>query len=258
MSKHVQTLYDPAIKAARQRFAASPAIRALHGSALDPELVELFLIHFSSLGVAMTEPVEDWIQRAGERCEAIGLVELGRGLRAHAQHEAGHHELMIADTHALVARWNALHAMRLDATELLKRPTTPGVRCYRELHENVIASDAPYAQLAIEYEIEMLSVTFGAELISRCAAVLGIEGDPGLSFLRDHVALDVGHTKFNEQQLEKLLEKHPDFAAPLSQAGGAALDAYAAFLGDCLQLALSETRSGQQNERAAADPVLQD
>jgi hypothetical protein len=91
-------------------------------------------------------------------------------------------------------------------------------------------------QLAIEYEIEMLSVTYGPRLIERCAGLLGEEVLEGLSFLRDHVALDAGHTNFNRNQLSRLLNEQPGVLSGLVTAGSEALDAYATFLGDCVEL----------------------
>jgi hypothetical protein len=170
----------------------------------------------------------------------MGLTELGRALRTHARHEAGHHHMMIEDTRKLVARWNAHRTPLLDADHLLAQPPTAGVLQYQKLHEDTIAGDTPYAQIAIEYEIEMLSVRFGPAMIERCSKDLGPSILEGLSFLQEHVALDVGHTKFNEQQLEQVLQKNPEFLMPLVRAGAAALDAYAAFLADCLQLAKAQ------------------
>ena len=40
----------------------------------------------------------------------------------------------------------------------MARPATPAMRRYIELHESVIASPAPWAQVAIEYEVEGLSL----------------------------------------------------------------------------------------------------
>ncbi len=229
--------YQEAIAPARLRFAQSPAMKLLQTPRVDSRLLELFLIHYCSLGVAMTEPVEGWIDRAGQRCLELGLHDLGPALRRHARDEAGHHRLLIEDTRALVARWNAGRTPPLDADQLLSRPAPPSVLAYRKLHEDTLAGNAPYAQIAIEYEIELLSVRFGPLLLDHCKQDVQPGILQGLSFLKEHVALDVGHTRFNEQQMRKLLDQHPDYLQPLVQTGEAALDAYAGFLTDCLQLA---------------------
>jgi hypothetical protein len=68
-------------------------------------------------------------------------------------------------------------------------------------------------------------------------AQLGQEILGCLSFLTDHVEIDVGHTKFNARALEKFLIYHPPYVSALVAAGSAALDAYAQFLSDCLERA---------------------
>jgi hypothetical protein len=229
--------YEAGLEKARAEFNRNAAIIALFDGPIESERLEAFLIHFCSIGVAMTEPVASWITRAGQRCSEIGLNELGRALRAHASQEDGHHKLMEKDTHALVARWNRNHTLRLDATYLIAQEDTDGVREYKQVHEDTISGDAPYGQLAIEYEIERLSVIYGPQLLNLCARTLGSDVLDGLSFLRDHVELDVAHTKFNQSQLGRLMAEHPTFLPSLVAAGSGALDAYGRFLGDCLALA---------------------
>ena len=90
--------YDQLLAPSRQRFDSHRAIEALFRSPLDPVTLERFLIYFSALGVGMTEPVEDWIRRAGGRCRDLGMPDLAAALEAHAKHEADHHLLMQADT----------------------------------------------------------------------------------------------------------------------------------------------------------------
>jgi len=225
--------YEAALGEARESFASRSGLAAILADGVEQDILELFLIHFSAFGVGMTEPVDGWIRRAGERCTSIGLKDLGRALVMHADHEAGHHLMMIEDTKRLVQGWNERHSLQLDATELLGRAPTPGVRGYSELHEQTISGDAPFGQLAIEYEIERLSVVYGPALLGRCVQRLGKDVLAGLSFIEEHVAVDAGHTKFNAAQLDRLLEMRPEFLEPLVTTGSAALSAYAAFLQDC-------------------------
>lgn len=236
MSSHVQDRYEPAIRPARMQFATSPALVFLAGPAVDAKFLELFLINFSSLGVALTDPVEDWIKRAAQRCEQVGQPELARALHAHSKAEAGHQLMMIEDTHKLAAKWNAHRKPHLDANRLLARPAPPGGRMYQKLHEDTIAGDTPFAQIAIEYEIEQLPVQFGPPLLEKCRGLLGEAALANLSFLQEHIVLDVGHTKFNEQHLDRLLQRNPEFLPALVSAGAAALEAYATFLHDCVEI----------------------
>jgi len=227
-------VYENSMAPVRSEFACHPAVIALFESPMEPVAMEAFLISFATLGVQMTEPVEGWIRRAGERCGELGLVQLAKALQSHARQEADHHLLMIADASQLVDRWNRKHQPLLTVSTLLAAPASPGVTAYRLLHEDVISGPAPYAQLGIEYEIEMLSVTYGPRLIARAIDLLGEPVLENLSFLRDHVALDVGHTNFNRAQLSRVLKEEPGFLPGLIAAASAALRAYAVFLHDCL------------------------
>jgi hypothetical protein len=236
MNELVSTLYTPHLLHARKRFETGAAA-VLINPGLDPLLFELFLVNYCSRGVRMTEPVESWIARAGGRCKAVGLEKLGDALEKHAEHEANHHLMMIADTKALVARWNAAQPKKLDADALLAVPASSVVEAYVALHEDVIQSEQPYGQLAIEFEIERISVTLGPPLMQQCTRLLGPEINEALSFLVEHVEIDQGHTKFNERQLDKLLAYDRSFAAALIKAGAAALGIYGDFLSECLAAA---------------------
>jgi hypothetical protein len=226
--------YEHAVAPARERFAAGRGTARMLAAEADPRPFHLLMIYFCALGAQMTGPVEGWIRRAGERCDAIGLPELGKALRGHAKAEAGHDLMMVRDTHALVDRWNARYEPRLDAAALLAHPSTPGVEAYRHVHESTIEGPSPFAQIAVEYEIEQLPLRYGPPLIRRCADALGADIIPCLSFLTEHVELDIGHTKFNHAQLCRFLDAHPGDALTLAAAGSAALDAYHRFLEDCV------------------------
>jgi hypothetical protein len=232
-------VYEQQLSAARAAFGAHPGVSGLLSPEMNARVLHLFLIHFSALGVHMTEPVEYWIRTAGERCDALGYRDLGRALQAHAKGEANHHLLMIEDTRNLVAQWNSRYGEVLMPERFLEMPGTPGAIRYRKLHQDVIGGNAPYAQLAIEYEIENLSVSYGPSLIRQCMTLLPQETLGGLSFLQEHVELDVGHTQFNRRQLGEFVSAHPEATADLVAAGKDALAAYADFVADCLRLAVS-------------------
>jgi hypothetical protein len=236
--------YEQLLAPARDRFAVSPGVQAIR-SRSESVFLDLFLLHFCSLGSQMTEPVERWIRRAAERCASMGLSELAGVLRGHAQAETGHHLMMIADVRSLAARWNARRKPSVDADELLNQTPTPGVIHYCQVHEENIAGDTPYAQVAIEYEVEMLPLRYGQLLLTRCVETLGAEILPCLSFVTEHIVLDVGHTNFNARIIASLIELIPWSMSALVSAGSAALDAYAQFLGDCVQLADRDTRKAQ-------------
>jgi hypothetical protein len=105
----------------------------------------------------MTEPVECWIRRAAGRCAPMGLAEPAQALNGHAQSEASHHLMMIADVRSLAARWNDRRKPSVDARKLLNQPPTPGILHYCKVHEENIAGEKPFAQIEIQYEVEILS-----------------------------------------------------------------------------------------------------
>lgn len=229
--------YERCLEPARVKFAGSRTLSSILAPGIDPVLLELFLIYCAFLGVAMTEPVEDWIRKAGEGCEQFGLRELGCALRRHSNQEAGHDLMLRKDTRALVHRWNARHSFALNVDFMIGQRMSEGVRAYRKLHEEVIAGDSPFCQVAIEYEIEGLSVRLGPQFIDQCMDVLGSPVMVGLSFLTHHVVQDVGHTRLNNRLLTSLLDAHPEYLMALVSSGQRALQAYSMFLDDCLRLA---------------------
>jgi hypothetical protein len=238
-------LYEPAIAGARTSFLRGSALDTVLDERVDTDRLELFFIHFCALGVQMTQPVESWIERAGRRCTELGWLDLGKALGKHARHEADHHLMMIEDTRVLVERRNIRLGQSLRADDLIAWPPTAGVRRYVRLHEQVIAGRTPFAQLAIEYEIENLSVAYGGKVLQQFRRGLGNDSLDGMSFLAEHVAIDVGHTKFNAAEMERLLVQFPESAPVLAETGVRALEAYAMFLSDCLRLA-DESRVSAQ------------
>ncbi len=242
--------YNLLLAPARQRFEASHGLNVLRSNK-DPRFLEAFLLHFCAIGAQMTEPVEGWIRRAASRCSELGFSDLGEALTRHAKAEAGHHLMMIADLRSLANHWNSRHTPRVDADELMRIPPSFGARRYCCVHEDNIAGSAPYAQIAIEYEIEQLPLHYGELFVARCLEIFGPEILSSLSFVTEHIDLDIGHTQFNAQQLSKLIDLIPEGLPSLVAAGTAALDAYAHFLADCVELADDYCRfSPAQSERA--------
>jgi hypothetical protein len=228
--------YERLLAPARERFAVSSGVRAIQSNQ-DDAFLESFLLHYCTLGVQMTAPVEHWIRGAAERCATLGLPELARSLNGHARAEAGHHLMMIADAKSLAARWNGRRRPSVEAGRLLNQAPTPGVLQYCGVHEQSLAGDTPYAQIAIEYEVEMLPLRYGDLFIGHCVEVLGPDILSSLSFVTEHIVLDIGHTEFNARSITKLLDLMPACLPALVSAGTAVLDAYAQFLADCAQLA---------------------
>ncbi|HJU16597.1 MAG TPA: hypothetical protein VJ770_08995, partial [Stellaceae bacterium] len=200
--------YERLMAPARLRFAASPGVGAVEASR-DAAFLESFLLHFCALGWRMTEPVERWIGAAAAGCAALGLGELAQALARHARAEAGHHRMMIADARKLAARWNARRSPAIAADSLLNAAPSPGVLRYCRVHEDNLAGIAPYAQIAIEYEIERLPLYYGKRLVGRCVDLLGPDIVSCLRFMTTHIAWDAGHTNVNAQAMARLLGHCP-------------------------------------------------
>jgi hypothetical protein len=198
-----------------------------------------FLLHFSALSVPITEPVEGWIRRAGERCEAVGLIEIGKALKGHSKAEAGHHEYHVADFTNLVHFWNARWTPQVDLERIRAHGATAGGARYSRVHENNIDGATPYCQFAIEYEIERLPVEYGPRFVENCVRLLGPEILRCMTFATSHIEFDVGHTKFNARLLGQMIADSPSRLASLVTTGGAALDAFGEHLTECMTLAES-------------------
>ena len=179
MTDIVKELYEPHVLRARERIHENTGIRQLIDPGIDPARLERYLITYSAAGVRMTNPVEGWIRRAGERCVDLGLNDVGRSLIMHARHEANHDQMMIHDARFLVERWNAKRAPKLDAQHLIDTLSLRSVKSYIDLHEDTIASDMPFGQVAIEFEIEALSSTILSDFVNNWKRVLGPESAGG-------------------------------------------------------------------------------
>jgi hypothetical protein len=237
-----QDLYAPRIARAREMIKSAPVAEKLLAPEIDPQVLERFLIEYCSLGVQITEPVEGWIARSGKRCIELGLKDIGEALVHHATHEANHHLMFIEDTKKLVARWNARQGQALDADALIARKPTRAMQHYIQLHEETIVSETPFAQVAIELEIERLSVVLLPDLLAQFKRVLGSEVLASLSFLGEHAALDIGHTHLNTRMMDMVLAQRPESAGDLARVGAEALFIYMAIFEECLSLATTACR----------------
>ena len=252
--------YEGALQSERQRLAARPGIETLLDPALSKRKFMRYMIEFCSRAVPMTVQVEDWIRRAGHRTADIGMEDIGRRLATHAKAEAGHDQMLVRDAAVLVEHYNELYGTSLDSQALIDRPILDSTRDYIELHEQVIASNAPYLQVAIELEIEGLSVSVGASIIDQYKRLVGADQLGHISFLTEHVEVDVGHTAFNLKLLGRLLDERPDSLSAAIETGTRALDIYGRFLHDLMTSVeaeeaawrLSATDGAASSERLAS------
>jgi hypothetical protein len=205
----------------------------------DPAQLLGFLVYFTAQGYNMTEPVPDWVTRAGAACKAKGYEELGVLLIEHAREEEGHHLMMKRDFESLISFADENLSVRLDAPAIFAEPPSQGVVDYIDLHEDCIKGATPYDQIAIETEIEFVSVIFGPEFVKRVVLAWGPRITKCLSFVTSHTAFDVSHSTKNFMMLDDFLKKDPSALAPLVKAGIAAVDSYRRYLLDCDQRAIA-------------------
>ncbi|WP_239470550.1 hypothetical protein [Archangium violaceum] len=233
----LKKLYEPHTLLARSRLDSDSSIRRLLDPSLKPIVLERFLIEWMARASYMTEPVDGWIRRTGQRCIEQGMERLGQSLITHAKSETGHHLMTIEDARALVLHWNGRHTPQLNMEQLLGQTPTESMKEYRQLHEETIEGPYPVGQISIEREIGFLAVHFGPRMMKQVENVLGKEVADKLTFLAEHVAVDVGHTLLNEKMLEDAITRSPENARIYAETGARAMTTYIRFLGDCLHIA---------------------
>ena len=235
--------YERFLEPVRLGLRSRPELVALLSDAVPPGVLLRFLIEYSARGYHMTKSVEDWMTRAGTLMSSTpDLAALGRSILEHSEQERGHDLLLVADTEYLVDAWNATAARPpLDARELLDRPIPATIWLYRSLAEWCLADarTAP-ALVAMQKEIERLSLTIGAPFLRNCAVVLGHDIVAQLSFIREHVELDADHDEANRRELDSLLSARPGDVQQLVDVGCWAVDLYGQFLADCYRTAAED------------------
>lgn len=233
-------VYESMMSGARREFATRQDVAQLFGAKLDPDLINLFMIYWSSMSAALTRPIPEYLCTAGRRSEEMGLTTLAMFFKEHTEEEDGHHMWAESDTRKLVAIWNEKHpGCELDAEALLSSSFRPSVRRYHQLHEDVLASGSPWAELAIDIEIELITTQYGPPLLAACAEAMDSDGLQSISFLSEHVRFDFGHTETNLKVVGEVLRQRPDFLHDLVDVGQKALVCYGDFLGEALELAKS-------------------
>ncbi|WP_062355110.1 iron-containing redox enzyme family protein [Herbidospora yilanensis] len=228
--------YEAALQESREQFRTDPVVFPLFAPDVDDRLFARWMLRWSAHGIHMTHDVERWIAGAGEACGNLGMDKLAKALKAHSRAEAGHDTMMVDDVIAISDWWLRTYGEPVDGEGLLAAPALASAGFYARLHEQVITGPTPFAQLAIEYEIERLSVTIGPDLMTTCERVFGANTSC-YSFLAEHVELDAGHTAFNQRQLGGILDERPEELTTMVETGRAALASYAAFMAECAQLA---------------------
>ncbi len=73
--------------------------------------------------------------------------------------------------------------------------------------------------------------------MSHTLKILGEDIKESLSFLDDHIKIDVAHTQFNKKVISNFLASYPEALPQLIKAGTQALEIYGNFLAGCYQKA---------------------
>lgn len=227
--------YEKRMIEQRNRFAANTSFKQIIESTDEKQIIAFF-IFFSGLGVEMTKPVESWIKRAGQACVAKGFTQVGNLLVKHSVEEASHHLMLIKDLDVLTTLWNQKCKLPVNKDAILNDTDTQGVNDYKTVHEDTI-KNAPWGQVAIEYEIENLSLVYGTRLVEKYQKTVNKTSSKGITFLKDHVKLDVGHTEFNRNLISTVLKEIPNSLETLVKSGTQALEAYCQFSNDCFEKA---------------------
>ncbi len=247
----VKELYEPYVLPARARISTDPLMRRLVDPAISPEVLERFFIQYHSLGVYMTEPTAGWVRRSGQRCLLHGQETLGRSLLSRARQEGGHHLLLTEDARTLVQRWNARRETPLQLHRLLAQYPTDVMRAWRQFQESTISGELPAGRLAIELEIDNLTLVLGPHLLSNVSRVLGRETLDGLGYLKERMRQDLGSSSPPTRRLEEVLQMMPENARTLAEIGAEALDLYLRFLGDCLHSAEAALWTSEEEDSSA-------
>jgi hypothetical protein len=223
--------YNRLLHPARVRFMQSAGINTYMGE-MNEKKLHAFLLVWTAFSIKMTEKVEAWIRGAGESCENQGIKDVGSRLKHHAEQESEHDLMLVDDLKVLIEKWNSTYDDSLEADFIKNFPLPQNTDAYVALHENAIKSKTPYVQVAIEYEIERMSVVYGPRMVENVINTLGPQYEAGIGFLAHHVLLDQGHTKFNADLLERCFTSNCSLEA-LVETGISALNIYSGFLDEC-------------------------
>ncbi|WP_434386572.1 hypothetical protein [Melittangium boletus] len=233
----VKELYEPYVLPTRARLATEAVVRRLGDGSLEPHVLERFFLQYHALGVYLTEPLESWVRREGQRCLFQGLDALGKALLAQARPEAQQHVMLMDDTRLLVRRWNLRRPCTLHAERLLAQFPTDAMRDWRLHVEETLTEEPPGAQLALAYELGHFHQTLGPVLLAHVARALGREALDGLTFLKENAQPATGRALTQARLMEDLLRTMPENAQVLAERGAGVLDIHLRFLEDCLQSA---------------------
>lgn len=221
----------------RCRLAQSEAVQALLDPNADPALMLGFMVQFAALCVQLQEPAEQFLVAASQRCEELGERRLARSLLRLAGDAIDHYRLFADDARVLALRWNARQRPELELTGLLTQPCTPAMQRIFALHAEQIASDQPWAELALVCEIEAMIAAAAPLFVLLAERRLGSDIRGGMrSVVSLAMAGDRGRARMT---LAELLAEHPERLPTIVHTSERMLGLYAEFLDDCMVAAVN-------------------
>lgn len=224
---------------AEARFALSErdAVQTLLEPEVDPTLLLGFMVEFAALSIQLQEPVEQFLVAASWRCDQLGERELADTLLRLALDAIERYADFADDARALILRWNDQHRPELDLTGLLTQPNTRAMRRIFALHNQLVTSDEPWAELALIYEIESMTAAVGPLLVLHAERRLGPDIRSGMrGVIGTAVAGERGRARAS---LARLLAEQPDRLATIARTSERLLDRYGEFLDDCMVAAVN-------------------
>ena len=225
--------YQKSLHPVRNKMIFSDTIKQFV-SEEDPKSFLSHLIMWTGLGVKNTDQVATWIRKSAEQCKKLGFQKVGDTLARHADHEADHHLMLIEDVKFLTDHFNNQYDTQIDPDEIINKPPISATEEYISIHEEAFSGESPYTQIAIEFEMEQLSVSVGPRLMENVKWVLGEEiVKKGMTFIDHHAELDIGHTVFNAKLMTMCFENHRDTLNPMIETGKRTLQIYERFISQC-------------------------
>ncbi|MBB2913310.1 hypothetical protein FHS43_004608 [Streptosporangium becharense] len=247
------TQYEMALESDRRRLIDDPAVAQVLSPSCDERSFVRWMLRHSAYGAHMTHDAERWISAPAAQHglpganEQHGLPDTdGSREPARTRAPAAGYGRMLADARATAAWWaeRFSEAGALDTDALLATAPPASVAFYTRLRENVISGPLPFAQLAIWYEVERLSVTVGPALVANCRRIFGADR-ACYAFLAERVEFGADYTAFRRRQVDAALTASPSTLDVMIKTGKTALAAYASLMTECWELAQADLRSGE-------------
>jgi hypothetical protein len=215
------------------------------------ENLGFFLIYYTALGADMADPMDKILHKASKRCRKLEYSMLADAFDQQAGEAIQHCRAMKDDTKIWLDWWNKKHQLNLSAKDYLRHPSMPSIQASRDLHEDIVAYQSPYAELAIAYELQRTEMIHSFTLIKLAILKFGTGALRRLGFIRRAIQLK-HHKPINKKLLMDFLQENPETRAAMIEKARASLLIYGDFLEECFSLAEHESKKYHRQEMAGA------